>query len=137
MRRAAAACLLAAVVAGCGGQRRAREVPPQLAKPQGCLVSVYFATRMVSGREATRAEISAMRKRLASSSQIQTFSFVSKRLALRRIGKRYPELVHGAPGNPLPAAYEIVPRSGEGAKTLVAELRGARGVEHVSAARAC
>jgi cell division protein FtsX len=137
MRRAAAACLLAAVVAGCGGQKRAREVPARLAAPQECHVSVFFATRMVTGRQATPAEIAAVRARLASSPRVTTFAFVSRRLALRRVAKRFPALVQGAPGNPLPPAYEVMPRSDEDAKPLVAELRRARGVEHASAARSC
>jgi hypothetical protein len=114
MRLAAAACLLAAVVAGCGAQKRAREVPARLIAPRGCHVSVYFATRMVTGRKATRTEIAAVRRRVSSSSKIETFAFVSKRLA-----------------------YEVVPRSAGDARALAAELRRARGVEHVSAARSC
>ena len=137
MRRAAAACLLAAVVAGCGAQKRAREVPARLIAPRECHVSVFFATRMVTGREATRTEIAAVRGKLASSSKIKTFAFVSKRLALRRMAKRHPAFVQGIPSNPLPPAYEVVPRSVEDARTLAAELRRARGVEHVSAARSC
>jgi cell division protein FtsX len=137
MRRAAAACLLAAVVAGCGGQKRAREVPARLAAPRGCHVTVFFTTRMVTGQEATHSEIGSVRERLASSSQIRTYAFVSRRLALRRMSKRHPELMHGIASNPLPAAYEIVPRSAEDARELAAELRHAKGVEHVSAARSC
>jgi cell division protein FtsX len=137
MRRTAAACLLAAVVAGCGGQKRAREVPARLAAPRECHVTVFFATRMVTGREATRPEIAAVRGRLAASSKISTYAFVSKRLALRRMAKRHPELAHGIPRNPLPAAYEIVPRSVADAKELTGELRHTKGVEHVNAARSC
>jgi cell division protein FtsX len=137
-RAAAAACLLAAVVTGgCGGQKRAREVPARLAAPRSCHVTVFFTTRMVTGREATRSEIASLREKLASSSRIKSYAFVSKRLALRRMSKRHPELMHGIVSNPLPAAYEIVPRSVGEAKKLAAELRRARGVEHVSAARSC
>jgi len=137
MRRAAAACLLAAVVAGCGAQKRAREVPARLIAPRECHVSVYFAARMVTGREATRTEIAAVRGRLASSRKMKTFAFISKRLALRRMAKRHPAFVQGIPSNPLPPAYEVVPRSAQDAKALAAELRRTRGVEHVSAARSC
>ena len=140
MRGAAVAGLAAAVVAGgCGGHGRAREVRAELAAPRACHVTVFFTTRMVTGREATRAEIAAVRSRLrlASSSRIRTFAFVSKRLALRRMAKRHPELVQRMPINPLPSAYEIVPRSADDAKALAAELRGLHGLEHVSASRAC
>jgi cell division protein FtsX len=137
MRRAAAACVLAAFVAGCGSHERAREIPARLAPPHGCHVTVFFATRLVRGREATRHEIAAVRKTLAASSRIKTFSFVSKRLAFRRMARLEPDLVQGAPGNPLPAAYEIVPRAERDARPLIAELRHAKGVEHVSGARSC
>ncbi len=138
MRRAAAACLLAAVAAaGCGGHGRPHEVRATLFAPRSCRVEVFFETRMVTGREVTRGEIAAVRERLAASKRIRTFAFVSKRLALKRMAQRHPELVPGMPYNPLPAAYEIVPWSATDAKRLEAELRGVDGVEHVSAARAC
>ena len=137
MRRAAAAGLLAAVAAGCGGSAHPREVRATLASPQPCHVNVFFATRMVTGREATRAEIGAVRTRLAANSNVKTFAFVSKKLAFRRMAKEYPEFTQGAPSNPLPASYEIVPRSADDARALKAELRSAKGVEHVSSARSC
>jgi cell division protein FtsX len=112
-------------------------VPARLAAPGECYVSVFFATQMVTGREAPRSEIAAVRGRLAASPRVKTFAFVSKQLALRRMAKRHPDLVQGMPTNPLPAAYEIVPRSGGDAKTLADELRRANGVEHVSAAKSC
>jgi cell division protein FtsX len=137
MRRAAAACLLAAVVAGCGGQKRAREVPARLEAPQECHVTAFFATRMVTGREATRPEIALVREKLASSSKVRTFAFVSRQLALRRMAKRHPAFVQGIPSNPLPAAYEIVPRSAGDAQALAEELRRSKGVEHVSPTKNC
>ena len=137
MRRAAAAGLLAAVAAGCGDNAHPREVRATLASPQPCHVDVFFATRMVAGREATRAEIARVRTRLVANSKVKTFAFVSKKLAFRRMAKTYPEFAQSAPGNPLPASYEIVPRSAGDATALKAELRGARGVEHVSSARSC
>ena len=137
MRRAAAACLLAGVAAGCGGHARAREVRALLEPPDGCRVTVFFKTELAGGREPTRGEIGAVRQTLATSSRIKTFAFVSKRLAFRRMAKLEPGLVQGAPGNPLPAAYEIVPRSARDARPLIAELRHARGVQRVSGARSC
>jgi cell division protein FtsX len=137
MRRAAAAGLLAAVAAGCGGSAHPREVRASLASPQPCHVDVFFATRMVTGREATRAEIGAVGTRLAANPKIKTFAFVSKKLAFRRMEKEYPDFAQSAHGNPLPNSYEIVPRSADDVRDLKAELRGARGVEHVSSARSC
>ena len=137
MRQAAAAGLLAVVAAGCGGSAHPREVRATLASPQSCHVNVFFATRMVTGREATRGEIASVRTRLAANTKVKTFAFVSETLAFRRMAKEHPEFTQGAPANPLPASYEIVPKSADDAEALKAELRGARGVEHVSSARSC
>ena len=47
---------------------------------------------MVTGRVATRDEIGAVRQRIASSSKVKTFAFVSTKLALERMAKRYPHM---------------------------------------------
>jgi cell division protein FtsX len=112
-------------------------VRARLAAPPGCHVDVFFSTPIVSGRAATLADIARVRQKLASSSDVRTFAFVSKRLALRRETKRHPVLVQGLHGNPLPASYEIVPRSSARVASLEAQLRASRGVEHVSATKAC
>jgi cell division protein FtsX len=136
-RRAAAVALVAAVaLSGCG-RSKAREVRATLAEPRGCFVQVFFASRMVTGREATRDEIRALRERIAASAKVRTFAFVSKPLALRRMAKKEPDLTRNLHANPLPAGFEIVPRSGDAARSLVHELGSERGVEHVSVARAC
>jgi cell division protein FtsX len=138
MRLLAATALVAAVAAGgCGGHARAREVKARLAPPRGCRVGIFFASKLRSGRDATGAEIAAVRDRLASSSKVGTYAFVSKRLALHRLSITAPGLVQGMPGNPLPPSYEIVPRSPDDADSIEAQFRGLPGVEHVSASRAC
>jgi hypothetical protein len=137
MRRLAATVLVAAVVSGCGGHERARRVEARLAPPEGCRVGIFFASIFRSGRGATGAEIAAVRERLASSSKVRTYAFVSKQLALHRMSVRQPGLVQGLPANPLPPSYEVVPRSRDDAGALAAEFRRLPGVEHVSVARAC
>ena len=135
-RRAAAAGLAAVALCGCGASKP-REVRATLDEPHGCVVQVFFASRMVTGRAATRDEIRAVRAQIASSSKVRTYAFVSKELGLRRMAKRQPGLTQGLHGNPLPASFEIVPRSGDDARALASELRSGRGVEHVGVARAC
>jgi cell division protein FtsX len=136
LRRGAAAGVLAAVaLTGCGGSKP-REVKATLAQPHGCVVQVFFASRMVTGRAATRDEIRAVRDRIASSAKVKTFAFVSKELGLERMARKQPALTQGLHGNPLPEGFEIVPRSG-GARALAAEVGSERGVEHVGVARAC
>ena len=137
MRRAAAAGVVAAVaLAGCGGSNP-REIRATLASPRGCVVHVFFASRMVTGRTATRNEVRAVGDRIASSSKVKTFAFVSRELGFKRMARHHPELTQGLHANPLPETFEIVPWSATDAKQLETELRGVDGVEHVSAARAC
>ena len=136
MRRTATAALVAVALAGCGGSKP-REVRATLASPRGCVVQVFFASRMVTGRAATQNEIRAVRDRIASSSKVKTFAFVSRELGLKRMARAHPELTQGLHANPLPETFEIVPRSGDDARALAAELGSERGVEHVGVARAC
>ena len=136
MRRTATAALVAVALAGCGGSKP-REVRATLASPRGCVVQVFFASRMVTGRAATQNEIRAVRDRIASSSKVKTFAFVSRQLGLKRMARAHPELTQGLHANPLPETFEIVPRSGGDARALAGELGSERGVEHVGVARAC
>jgi cell division protein FtsX len=135
-RRAAAVGLAAVVLCGCGASKP-RQVRATLAEPRGCVVQVFFASRMVTGRAATRDEIRAVRDRIVSSSKVRTYAFVSRELGFRRMKRRQPALTQGMRGNPLPASFEIVPRAGDDARALAAELGSERGVEHVGVARAC
>ena len=135
-RGAAATGLVAVVLCGCGASKP-REVRATLAEPRGCVVQVFFASRMVTGRAATRDEMGAVRARIASSSKVRTYAFVSKELGLRRMAKHQPALTQGLRGNPLPESFEIVPRSGDDARALASELGSERAVEHVGVARAC
>ena len=138
MSRGGAAVLAAAVLAsGCGDSARPREVKARLASPPGCVVKVFFASRVVSGREATRAQIAAVRRRLAASSKVRTYAYVSKHLGFRRLKRRHPEIVFGVTAAVLPVVYEIVPRSAKDARPLAADLRHAHGVDEVRASRAC
>jgi len=109
-QRAAAAVLVAVVLSGCGASKP--HAPP------GCLVRVFFASRMVTGRAATQDEIRAVRARIASSSKVRSYAFVSTR-------------------NRQPESFQIVPRSGDDARALASELGSERGVEHVGIGRAC
>jgi cell division protein FtsX len=136
-RPGAAVVAAALLCAGCGGRPHAREVDAKLASPRGCVVHVFFAASLMSGRRGTQREVRSVRSLLVASSRVRTFAFVSKRLALRRMRLRHPELFSGLPGNPLPPSYEIVPRSRDDAAGIEDELRNARGVEHVSATQAC
>jgi cell division transport system permease protein len=73
------------------------------------IVKVYFSPT------ATPKQINAVGTALQSNRFVQSggVKFVSKEEALRRMERRYPDLVKNLAGNPLPAAFEIVPTRAE------------------------
>jgi cell division protein FtsX len=137
VRSAAVAFSATLLVAGCGGRSSAREVAAGRETPSGCFVQVFFRTTIRSGREATRAEIGHVRELIAADGDVETFAFVSKRLALRRMAARHPELLPTPPANPLPPSFEVVPKASKDAASFAKTFRGTAGVEHVSVGRAC
>ena len=87
------------------------------------LVKVYFCTEDTCAKEASNAQINAVRRQLAADPLIESFDFVSKAEALERMRKRTPELVENLPSNPLPDAFEIKARDGSDVKAISAGLR--------------
>ena len=71
------------------------------------LAKVYFQNA------ATPRQIDNVRLKLASNSEVKSFTFVSRAEALARMKKKFPELVKNLPYNPLPASYEVVPTKAE------------------------
>jgi cell division transport system permease protein len=78
-------------------------------------------------------QVNAVRIYLEQDERVKEFVFVTKREALARMQKKYPELTANLPSNPLPASYEIVPRHAEDVKELSAAIRAQKfaGVERV------
>jgi cell division transport system permease protein len=69
----------------------------------------------------------------ANPERIKDYQFVSKKEALERMQKRYPELTADLPSNPLPDSYEITPSRAEEVKEISAAIRAQKfsGVERV------
>jgi cell division transport system permease protein len=90
-------------------------------------VKVYFV------EDVKPKQVNGVRSLLASDERVKEFTFVSKAEALKRMKKRYPQLVENLPSNPLPASYEVTPRRAEEVKALSAEIRAQKfaGVERV------
>jgi cell division transport system permease protein len=90
-------------------------------------VKVYFV------EDVKPKQVNGVRSWLASDERVKEFTFVSKAEALKRMKKRYPQLVENLPSNPLPASYEVTPRRAEEVKALSAEIRAQKfaGVERV------
>jgi cell division transport system permease protein len=78
-------------------------------------------------------QVDAVRVFLETDQRVKQFQFVSKREALERMRKKYPELTANLPSNPLPASYEVTPRHAEEVKVLSADIRKQKfaGVERV------
>jgi cell division protein FtsX len=133
----AVGCLLCVTACGGSGEPGTKEVSAKVTQLEGCLVRVFFATEAVSGTVATRPQIQGV-KELERDPRVESFSFVSKKLALRRFAKKHPEIVGGGiPANPLPPSYDVVPAAGEDVRALEETFRGRPGVENVNSARAC
>src|SRR3972149_3741687 len=78
-------------------------------------------------------QVNGVRIYLEQDERVQQFQFVTKREALARMQKKYPELTANLPSNPLPASYEVTPRDAEEVKALAADIRAQKfpGVERV------
>jgi cell division transport system permease protein len=90
-------------------------------------VKVFF----VEG--VTPKQVNAVGRTLATDARIKEYQFVSKRDALKRMTKKYPQLTANLPSNPLPASFEVTPHNAEDVKVIAADLRADKfaGVEKV------
>jgi cell division transport system permease protein len=81
----------------------------------------------------TPKQVNAVQQYLGMDERVKDYQFVSKRVALERMQKRYPELTKNLPSNPLPASTEITPAAAENVKAIAADLRAQKfgGVERV------
>jgi cell division transport system permease protein len=83
------------------------------------VVKVFFCTTPKCPKEATSAQINAVRIRLEGDQRVKKVTFVSKAEALERMKKRFPDLFRtGLPSNPLPASEEIELRRAEDAEAV-------------------
>jgi cell division transport system permease protein len=82
------------------------------------VVKVFFCTRDTCEREATSAQINAVRVKLDSDSRVKNYVFVSKSEALEIMTKQQPEMVKGLISNPLPNSFTITPVKGEHTKGI-------------------
>ena len=66
-------------------------------------VKVFF------DREAATKQINDVNAMLGKMPDVKSYTFVSKEEALKRMKKRYPDLVDNLSANPLPASFEVKP----------------------------
>ena len=81
------------------------------------VVKVYFAP------DSTKAQMNAVANKLSTNPDVKTVTFVSKEAALKQMTKRFPELVHNLPSNPLPDSLEVVPKHGEQTEAIALSLK--------------
>jgi cell division transport system permease protein len=81
------------------------------------VVKVYFTP------DSTKAQMNAVANRLSTNPDVKTVTFVSKEAALKQMTKRFPELVHNLPSNPLPDSLEVVPKHGEQTEAIALSLK--------------
>jgi cell division transport system permease protein len=86
------------------------------------VVNVYFCTTLKCDKEATPKQMEAVRMQLASDPRIKSFEFKSKEDALTEMREKYPELTENLARNPLPAAFEIIPRRAEDVRAIASGL---------------
>jgi len=140
------AAALGLTLAACGGSADApvgesgaasKEVAARLQSAGGCVVVVvYLRTPSAhAGRElkrASRERIDHVRGLLEEESAVESFAFVSRKLALERIRAKAPELTNALPSNPLPDSFEVVPTTAADAAVVRTKLaRGVPGVLNV------
>ncbi len=82
------------------------------------VVKVFFQQQP----EATEAQINDLRVKLKSYPETKTVIFVPKEEALKRMTTKYPELIQGLVGNPLPDAFEVTPNDADQVSALANRL---------------
>jgi cell division transport system permease protein len=90
-------------------------------------VKVFFVN------DVSAKQVNTLRNWLATDQRVKEYDFISRSEALKRMQKRYPQLVENLASNPLPASYEVTPRRAEEVKALSADIRAQHfpGVERV------
>jgi cell division transport system permease protein len=82
------------------------------------LVKVFFE----QSPDASPAQMNAVRAKIESFPETKTVVFISKDEALDRMKAKYPTLVEGLVGNPLPNAFEVTPNDADQVTALANRL---------------
>ena len=91
------------------------------------LDKVYFCTSGAQGctKDVTPKQVEAVRLVLAGDDRVKSFTFISQGEALKRMKKRYPDLVENLTYNPLPASFEVIPKKAEYTSDIKRDLLSA------------
>jgi cell division transport system permease protein len=86
------------------------------------VVNVYFCTGLTCAEEASPQQINQLGVQLGQNPLVESYRFISKEDALADMQQRFPELTEGLARNPLPAAYEVIPKRAEDVSAIAASL---------------
>jgi cell division transport system permease protein len=81
------------------------------------LVKVFFV------QDASETQTNAVRAKLLTFPETKTVVFISKDEALKRMKAKYPDLTENLSSNPLPAAFEMTPKSADQVKAIADKLQ--------------
>jgi cell division transport system permease protein len=81
------------------------------------LVKVFFV------QDASETQTNAVRAKLLTFPETKTVVFISKDEALKRMKAKYPDLTENLSSNPLPAAFEVTPKSADQVKAIADKLQ--------------
>ena len=82
------------------------------------VVKVFFE----QSPEATESQINAVGAKIKTFPETKTVVWVPKEEALKRMTAKYPELIQGLVGNPLPDAFEVTPKDADQVSALANRL---------------
>jgi cell division transport system permease protein len=98
-------------------------------------VKKELLVRVIFDQDATHKQIIAVGERLQADPRVKPggITFISKEQALRKMERSYPQLTENLPSNPLPDAFEVVPKKGEDTEAIAVSLEKAKlaGVEEI------
>ena len=78
--------------------------------------------QVICPKEATPAQMNAVRAKLAAIPQVKELKFVSKEDALRIEKRDHPEYTQNLTGNPLPNEFQVIPKHAEDVDAIAAQL---------------
>ena len=82
------------------------------------VVKVFFQ----QSPEATESQINAVGAKIKTFPETKTVVWVPKEEALKKMTAKYPELIQGLVGNPLPDAFEVTPKDADQVSALANRL---------------
>jgi cell division transport system permease protein len=98
-------------------------------------VKKELLVRVIFDENATHKEITAVGVKLQADPRVKPggITFISKEQALRKMERSYPQLTENLPSNPLPDAFEVIPKKGEDTEPIAVSLQKAKlpGVEDI------